>query len=477
MSRPQSTARARLIARLFVGVLAAVMVLGVGGGVASIVTRHLYVATSPAAVTFAVTTPRNLPKVTSEQGAFMMSLRGKVIVQRLPKDETSPARTVVVDLRGTDDYVGPTIPAAGDPVSIAGPYIQGVATGTWVVHYSTVVGLIAPAGIALLAVLVLPALGMRRRGRALAWVAGAVFAVDQTTKAAGWRWVEGAVINAGGSAVMPTSGAMTALDNFYQNSLTGAFLDVCSAGLLVGGAWLLLRRPRSRVVMLGGALVWSGWASNWADRIGMTAATAPHVHRGVVDWIGHGWGRWNLADVAIASGTVLVLASIGVARAHLTRRTRLIGGALLVLVALLAAAGSQRVGPTDVLSCAPVAAQTVATPGLAGTAIASVTLALGGATCSGTTSTPAPVVVTASGADGVVLAAGQVDHLASVQVSGTNIWELPVDSVELFISDPALTPDTGTWVKITDTKWLLTSGDNAHALTADVTALLAPAGV
>lgn len=470
------TPRRTLALRLTAAVLGALVVLVTGGVTAALATGRVAVIENRGDLT-AVVIETHLPKIAIDDyvaaQARAKELAGKTVVQTWPATKTAPAQTEVINL-DAGDTMGAQIPDAGYQVSLTSQYATDTASRAWGVPKATVVKAIAPLAIALLAVLVLPALRIRRRGQALALVAGAVFVLDQGSKFAAWRLVKTVAINDGGSAVMPTSGAMTALSDFYRNSLTGGFLDVISAVLLAGGLWFLWHRPRSRPVLLGGMLVWAGWASNWADRIGMTIFTAPGAKRGVVDWIGQAGHNWNLADVAIATGAILVVAAQVVHRAHLSRRTQIVGGSVLTLVAVMAAAGSMRVGPTEVVICAPVAATSISTPGIAGTVIAKVTLTTGGATCLGGIATPVLDVVTALDASGVVLGSGQADKLETIWTSGTYLRLLPLEGSTLLVADGSNAFTGGTWTPVAAGKWLLVGGDSTK-LAATVRSFLAPA--
>jgi hypothetical protein len=60
-----------------------------------------------------------------------------------------------------------------------------------------------------------------------------------------------------------------------------------------------------------------GWSSNVLDRLGLHYWTAPGSVRGVVDYLPIGQHYYNVADLFITSGTVLL--SFGIGRSALRR--------------------------------------------------------------------------------------------------------------------------------------------------------------
>ena len=93
--------------------------------------------------------------------------------------------------------------------------------------------------------------------------------------------------------------------------MTGAALDLVGVGLLSFAAAVLWRRPRPTAVLISGALVVGGWSSNLLDRLGAHYWSAPGSVRGAVDFIPLGPVHYNVADVFIVSGTLLLLLAVG----------------------------------------------------------------------------------------------------------------------------------------------------------------------
>jgi hypothetical protein len=83
--------------------------------------------------------------------------------------------------------------------------------------------------------------------------------------------------------------------------------------------WLLVRVPQ-RLLAGPAALAVGGWSSNALDRLGLHFWTAPGSVRGAVDFIPFHHCVYNVADFAIAGGTVFLLAAVGYAL--FTRRGR-----------------------------------------------------------------------------------------------------------------------------------------------------------
>lgn len=146
-----------------------------------------------------------------------------------------------------------------------------------------------------------PARGGRAPGLLAAGLFAAVVLLDQTSKWWAWRSVF-AVINPGGTWFLGRT-----VSGWYSGSLGGALLDLVSLEVLALAAFVLLRRPRTPLVLAAGILTIGGWASNLVDRLGMHAAAAPGSERGAVDFIPLGHYYYNVADVCITAGTLLLL--------------------------------------------------------------------------------------------------------------------------------------------------------------------------
>ncbi|MDQ1668646.1 MAG: signal peptidase [Actinomycetota bacterium] len=128
----------------------------------------------------------------------------------------------------------------------------------------------------------------------------AVVALDQAFKWWGWRHAPAAMINRGGSPfVTPT------VDGWYADPATGARLDLLDVGLLSIAVSFLVLRRRSWIVLVPGAVMLGGWASNLLDRLGLHDWTAPGSVRGAVDFIDLGRIVVNVADAFIVVGTPL----------------------------------------------------------------------------------------------------------------------------------------------------------------------------
>jgi lipoprotein signal peptidase len=132
-----------------------------------------------------------------------------------------------------------------------------------------------------------------------------VVALDQAFKWWAWRHAPTAVINRGGNPFVPAT-----IDGWYADPLIGALLDLLDVGLLSCAAFLLLHRRRSSLVLLTGAVMLGGWASNLLDRLGMHYWTAPGSIRGAVDFIHLQLIIFNVADVFIALGTPLFVLAV-----------------------------------------------------------------------------------------------------------------------------------------------------------------------
>lgn len=164
------------------------------------------------------------------------------------------------------------------------------------------------------------------RGRSLLLAVLAVgIVLDQVTKAA----ADSAVVNeAGTSYLLPTPVRM-----LWAHPHVGAALDLLDVAPIV----LLLTlaaRARDRRLQLGWLLLCAGWASNWLDRIGLSAVTQPGSPRGAVDWVRMPVvpGVYNLADGFIVAGGLL-LAGVAISRVGRGRPV-LVATACLCLLAL-----------------------------------------------------------------------------------------------------------------------------------------------
>jgi lipoprotein signal peptidase len=133
----------------------------------------------------------------------------------------------------------------------------------------------------------------------------AVIAVDQVVKWWAWRHTATAHINFGGNAFVNAT-----ISRWYASPVSGALLDLLSFGLLTAAAAFLLHRRRPVVVLVAGTLMIGGWISNLVDRLGMHYWTAPGSVRGAVDFIHFGEIYYNVADVFIVFGTLLLVVSV-----------------------------------------------------------------------------------------------------------------------------------------------------------------------
>jgi lipoprotein signal peptidase len=145
----------------------------------------------------------------------------------------------------------------------------------------------------------------RRQLLPAALVLTVVVLVDQLTKWFAWRHVATAQINTGGTSFLDST-----ISGWYSRELPGAALDLISTQILVLGTFALLRRPRPLDVLLGAALMISGWSSNLLDRLGLHLLTAPGSWRGAVDFLPMGHIVYNVADVCIVAGTLLFAAAL-----------------------------------------------------------------------------------------------------------------------------------------------------------------------
>jgi lipoprotein signal peptidase len=145
---------------------------------------------------------------------------------------------------------------------------------------------------------------MAGRAKVLA-VLTAVIVVDQATKWWAWRHAHWAQINLGGDALVGAT-----VGRWYANPLTGGLLDLLDFGLLSIAVAVLVSRRRPAMVLVTGALMIGGWASNLFDRLGMHYLTAPGSVRGAVDFIPLGQFYFNFADIFIVCGTLLFLLAV-----------------------------------------------------------------------------------------------------------------------------------------------------------------------
>ena len=133
-----------------------------------------------------------------------------------------------------------------------------------------------------------------------------VVALDQAAKWWAWRHIPSTKINSGGDILVGhTIGA------WYAGPVTGALLDLLDFGLLSFAVWALARCRASAALVVPGALMTGGWASNLLDRLGIHWWTAPGSVRGVVDFIHLGAHYYNLADFFIIGCTPLFLLAAG----------------------------------------------------------------------------------------------------------------------------------------------------------------------
>jgi lipoprotein signal peptidase len=147
----------------------------------------------------------------------------------------------------------------------------------------------------------------------LAGLFAAVLVTDQAAKWLAWRHGDAALINEGGFiALRPGVRA------WFAAPTVGAIADGVGALLVAVAVAVLLRRPRCRLVLVGGGLVAAGWTSNLLDRFGLHDWTAPGSVRGVVDFIpSGGHSRSNVADLWILTGVVLLVAAVVRRRPHI----------------------------------------------------------------------------------------------------------------------------------------------------------------
>jgi lipoprotein signal peptidase len=151
--------------------------------------------------------------------------------------------------------------------------------------------------------------------------------VDQATKAIA---PGGHVINPGGTAyLLPDR-----VRSLWEGPHVGALLDLLAVAPLVVMVALALR-ARSAPARVGWSLLATGWGSNWADRIGLSALTQPGSPRGAVDWLHVPGvsGVYNLADMLVVGGTLVLLVA-ALSRQLRLNRSVVAGTVALCLLAL-----------------------------------------------------------------------------------------------------------------------------------------------
>ncbi len=142
-----------------------------------------------------------------------------------------------------------------------------------------------------------------------------VVVLDQAAKWWAWRHVPWTRINSGGDVLVGP-----AVSAWYAGPVTGALLDLLDFGLLSIAVAVLARYRAPAAVVVPGALMTGGWASNLLDRLGMHYWTAPGSIRGVVDFIHLGGHYYNVADFFIIGCTPLFLLAAGYCGARAARR-------------------------------------------------------------------------------------------------------------------------------------------------------------
>jgi lipoprotein signal peptidase len=196
-----------------------------------------------------------------------------------------------------------------------------------------------------------------------------ITAVDQILKWWAWRNVPGVFVDYGGGVLLSPE-----IGSLYQHAITGAVLDLVDSAVVISAAWLLLRRRRALPVLISGSILLGGWSSDLLDRLFMHYVTAPGSVRGVVDFIPIAGRVYNIADVCIVVGTVLLILSlVGVAvrglaarrparaaaarpdRPHRRRRIAALGLAIPVALVAIVGLGAVKFGGLT----APTASATV----------------------------------------------------------------------------------------------------------------------
>jgi lipoprotein signal peptidase len=137
------------------------------------------------------------------------------------------------------------------------------------------------------------------------WTVGTlslVVVADQATKWWAWREVPHVRINFGGDPLVGPR-----VDAWYADPVTGAFLDLLGAGVLVVAVFMLLRRRHPVILRAPATLAIGGWISNLFDRLGMHRLTAPGSVRGAVDFVHIGKYYLNVADFFIIGPTLVFM--------------------------------------------------------------------------------------------------------------------------------------------------------------------------
>jgi lipoprotein signal peptidase len=154
-------------------------------------------------------------------------------------------------------------------------------------------------------------------------VLAAGIVLDQATKAAARLPV---VNQAGTSYLLPNP-----VRQLWAHPHVGAALDLLDVAPLLLLLTLALRASHPRLE-LGWGLLCAGWASNWLDRVGLSAVTQPGSPRGAVDWVRLPGvpGVYNLADGLIVAGGLL-LAGVAISRVGRGRAVLVATGCLCLL--------------------------------------------------------------------------------------------------------------------------------------------------
>jgi len=147
-----------------------------------------------------------------------------------------------------------------------------------------------------------------------------VVVLDQAAKWWAWRHISWTTINSGGDILVGhTIGA------WYAGPVTGALLDLLDVAFLSAAVSVLARSRAGAWVVVPGALMAGGWASNLLDRLGFHYWTAPGSVRGAVDFIHLGGNYYNLADFFIIGCTPLFLLGAGYEAVQASRRRAVAG--------------------------------------------------------------------------------------------------------------------------------------------------------
>jgi len=142
-----------------------------------------------------------------------------------------------------------------------------------------------------------------------------VVVLDQAAKWWAWRHASWTRINSGGDVLVGR-----AIGAWYAGPVPGALLDLLDFGLLSIAVGVLARCRATAAVVVPGALMTGGWASNLLDRLGIHYWTAPGSVRGVVDFIHVGGYYYNVADFFIICCTPLFLLATGYQGVRAARR-------------------------------------------------------------------------------------------------------------------------------------------------------------